>query len=77
MAAKCRMQYLQGDYVHITEEHMPIQFQKLLQDLELESRNGMVVTSALLRGINLRHRQTQLYMTGPYAAAATAYATAA
>ena len=42
---------------------MPIEFQELLQDLELQSRNGMVVTSALLRSVNLRHRQTQPRMT--------------
>ncbi len=45
--------YLKSDDVYITEQYMPIELQKLLKDLELQSRDGMVVTCSLLRGIHL------------------------
>ena len=46
--------YLKSDYVYITEQYMPVELQKLLKDLELQSRDGMVVPGSLLRGIHLK-----------------------
>lgn len=46
--------YLKSDDVYITEQYMPIELQKLLKDLELQSRDGMVVPGSFLRGIHLK-----------------------
>ena len=51
--------YLKRDYIYITEQNMPVELQKLLKYLKLQSRDGMVVTSSLLRGIHL-HRTSSL-----------------
>ena len=46
--------YLKSDYVYITEQYMPVELQKLLKDFKLQSRDGMIVTSSLLRGVHLK-----------------------
>ncbi len=46
--------YLESDYVYITEQYMPVELQKLLKDFKLQSRDGMIVTSSLLRGVHLK-----------------------
>ena len=51
--------YLKSDYVYITQQNMPVELEKLLKDLELQSRDGVVVASALLGGIHL-NRTTHL-----------------
>ncbi len=48
LAALTAMMYLKCDNVHITEQHMPVELQELLQDLEFQGRDGVVVTSSLL-----------------------------